>query len=58
MKVRLTPLLVVVCLVASASLASAQVQTGDITGRVTDNTGAVLPGVTVTLSGAALQKYR
>ena len=34
--------------------ASAQVQTGEIFGRVTDTTGAILPGVTVTVSGPAL----
>ena len=31
-----------------------QVQTGEIFGRVTDGTGAILPGVTVTVSGPAL----
>ena len=34
--------------------AFAQVQTGEIFGRVQDATGAVLPGVTVTVSGPAL----
>ena len=33
---------------------SAQVQTGEIFGRVQDATGAVLPGVSVTVSGPAL----
>ena len=32
----------------------AQVQTGSITGTVSDGSGAVLPGVTVTLSGERL----
>ena len=32
----------------------AQSSTGTITGTVTDQTGAVLPGVTVTLSSTAL----
>src|SRR5882724_13340619 len=34
--------------------ALAQVSTGEVFGKVTDGTGAVLPGVTVTLSGPAL----
>src|SRR5687768_4111982 len=44
------------CLLALsfAPLASAQGTTGSINGTVTDNTGAVLPGVTVTASGPAL----
>ncbi|MBZ5559640.1 MAG: carboxypeptidase regulatory-like domain-containing protein [Acidobacteriia bacterium] len=34
--------------------ATAQVSTGEVFGKATDGTGAVLPGVTVTLSGPAL----
>ncbi len=34
--------------------AAAQVSTGEIFGKVADNTGAVLPGVTVTLTSPAL----
>ncbi|MGE3273944.1 MAG: carboxypeptidase regulatory-like domain-containing protein [Vicinamibacterales bacterium] len=37
-----------------ASVAHAQVQTGSITGTVTDTSGGVLPGVTVTLMGERL----
>jgi outer membrane receptor protein involved in Fe transport len=37
-----------------ASSAAAQVQTGSITGTVSDASGAVLPGTTVTLSGERL----
>jgi hypothetical protein len=36
------------------SAAFAQVQTGSITGVITDPSGAVLPGVTVSLSGEKL----
>jgi hypothetical protein len=45
-----------VCLMLLAGVVpvGAQVSTGEIFGRVTDGTGAVLPGVTVTLSGPAL----
>jgi len=42
--------LAVVALVAMTSFASAQSQTGEIFGRVTDQSGGVLPGVTVTLT--------
>jgi len=41
-------------LLMAASIAQAQVQTGSITGNVTDSSGAVLPGVTVSLSGEKL----
>ena len=45
-----------VCLALLAGVvpAAAQVSTGEIFGKVTDGTGGVLPGVTVTLSGPAL----
>ena len=41
------------CLLGAAS-AYAQVQTGSITGTVTDSSNAILPGATVTLSGERL----
>ncbi len=41
-----------------ASGASAQQQTGEIFGRATDNSGAVLPGATVTVAGPALIQPR
>jgi len=40
--------------VLAAAAANAQVQTGSIAGTVTDSSSAVLPGVTVTLSGEKL----
>ena len=54
MKGRFTAFLTVVALLCAATSGWAQVQSGDIFGRVTDTSGAVLPGVTVTLSGPAL----
>lgn len=42
----------------TAGLAGAQTQTGTITGTVTDETGAVLPGVTVTLTSEAIMGPR
>ncbi len=44
-----------VCLLLLAGLpAAAQVSTGEIFGKAADGTGAVLPGVSVTLSGSSL----
>ena len=37
-----------------ASLATAQTQTGEIFGKVSDRTGAILPGASVTIAGPAL----
>lgn len=48
------PLAVVAFVMGVALSASAQELRGRITGVVTDNTGAVLPGVTVTVTGPAL----
>src|SRR5262245_63894498 len=39
---------------AASRPAAAQSQTGEIFGKVTDSSGAVLPGVTVTLTGPVL----
>ena len=46
--------LALVALFATSGLASAQSQTGEIFGKVTDATGGVLPGVTVTVTGPVL----
>jgi hypothetical protein len=54
MKLRAAAMLTALALVLGVSSARAQSQTGDIFGKVTDASGAVLPGVTVTLSGPSL----
>jgi hypothetical protein len=46
--------LTLVALFATSAFASAQSQTGEVFGKVTDASGAVLPGVTVTLTGPVL----
>src|SRR6516165_1963853 len=53
MRFRTTVLSLVVFLTTCA-LANAQSQTGEIFGKVTDQSGAVLPGVTVTLTAPNL----
>ena len=55
---RVMVFLALVCLTLSAAMASAQVPTGTISGRVTDTSGGVLPGVTVTASSPNLQGPR
>src|SRR5438445_9513895 len=47
-------LLALVVLLATGARAHAQSQTGEIFGKATDASGAVLPGVTVTLTGPVL----
>jgi hypothetical protein len=54
MKVRLVAFALLAFLAAAVAPASAQSQTGEIFGKVTDSTGAVLPGVTVTVTGPVL----
>ena len=44
--------LALVALCATSALASAQSQTGEIFGKATDASGAVLPGVVVTIRNA------
>ena len=46
--------LTLVALFATSALATAQSQTGEVFGKVTDQSGAVLPGVTVTLTAPNL----
>jgi hypothetical protein len=57
-RMRVKVFLVLVCLTLSAAMASAQVPTGTISGRVMDSSGGVLPGVTVTASSPNLQGPR
>lgn len=47
-------LLIVTCLVLTAVTAAQELQSGSIRGRVTDETGQPLPGVSITISGPAL----
>jgi hypothetical protein len=54
MRSRLTTAVLVVALLSSAHHLLAQTRTGTITGTVTDESGAILPGVTVTLTSEAL----
>jgi carboxypeptidase family protein/TonB-dependent receptor-like protein len=46
--------LALVALCAASAVATAQSQTGEIFGKASDASGAVLPGVTVTLTGPVL----
>jgi outer membrane receptor protein involved in Fe transport len=48
-----TPLLVLSILLATGALASAQTATGTVAGAVRDSTGAMMPGVTVTIRNVA-----
>ena len=54
MRVRIFALALLAVLAIGAAPAWAQSQTGEIFGKVTDQSGAVLPGVTVTLTGPVL----
>ena len=44
-------ILLALTLLATAPAVSAQIHTGNVDGAVTDPSGAVLPGVAVTISG-------
>jgi hypothetical protein len=48
---RVVALLASVLVIASPAIAAAQRTTGEIVGKVTDESGAVLSGVTVTIRG-------
>jgi hypothetical protein len=52
--VRRISVLLCLALLVGVHSAAAQVSTGEIFGKALDTTGAVIPGVTVTLSGPAL----
>src|ERR687896_709831 len=54
----LTPLLLVIVCAANVSAQSVSATTGSINGKVTDASGAVLPGVTVTIASPAMQGIR
>src|SRR3954453_17963465 len=54
MRVRLIAALAALALVVSVSSVRAQSQTGEIFGKVTDESGAVLPGVAVTITSPVL----
>ena len=54
MRLRFTATLMALALVLGATSAWAQSQTGEIFGKVSDESGAVLPGVVVTLTGPSL----
>ena len=54
MKARWLGILAALMVLAYGTPGFAQIQTGEISGKVTDNSGAVLPGVSVTLTGSQL----
>jgi hypothetical protein len=54
MRFRILGFVLLALLAAGVATTSAQMQTGGIFGKVTDQSGAVLPGVTVTLTGPSL----
>ena len=56
--VRVSALVLSVLLASSAAFAQVSSTTGSINGKVTDNTGGVLPGVTVTASSPSMQGIR
>src|SRR5919112_258724 len=58
MTLRKTLVAAALLLVLSATGAWAQQQTGEIYGRAADNSGAVLPGATVTVAGPGLIQPR
>ena len=57
MRLRLTAMLPALALSVGLSSAWAQNQTGEIFGKVTDESGAVLPGATVTITSPVLPRF-
>jgi hypothetical protein len=55
---RVKVFMAVICFALMASAAAAQVPTGTISGRVLDQAGEAVPGVTVTATSASLQGAR
>jgi len=51
---RLSPLLALLLILVCATMGAAQQTTGEIVGKITDESGGILPGVTVTLRGAGV----
>jgi hypothetical protein len=58
MKFARRALLGATCLLLLATVAQAQVTTADILGRVTDSSGAVLPGASITIVNTATRDTR
>jgi len=56
--VRWIPVLLCTLVVLTPSVAAAQAVTGTILGRVTDSSGAVIPGATVTLTNTGTTQSR
>jgi carboxypeptidase family protein len=54
MRLRISAIVAALALAVFAASAWAQAPTGEIFGKVTDSSGAVLPGVTVTVTGPSL----
>ncbi len=56
--VRVSALVLSLLLAASTAFAQVSATTGSINGKVTDNSGGVLPGVTITASSVSMQGTR
>src|SRR5262245_30073736 len=58
LKLFVGPALAAALLLVTPTTSLAQIQTGTITGAVTDEQGAVLPGVNITLTSTALIRHQ